>query len=249
MRIAAWNIQNGGGKRISGIVRALSEVDSDICVLSEFTHASSQQLTPALSDGGYEYLLHTEPENRWGGVLVASRLPMTAGDIVDCPSPERWLHVVIPGAGLEIGAAYIPNAERSRTEKVEYWKWLVETGVNLVKRSAIICGDFNTGLPYVDEKDRTLQCAEQMSQMLESGWIDFWRKTHPHGRESSWWSPGGNGFRLDHAFGSPLAVSRFRKAQYTTEINDQCVAHPYRTHEGCERKALSDHSMLMIDLE
>ena len=47
MRIAAWNIQNGCGKRIDGIARALFEVDSDICVLSEFVNASSLRLTSA----------------------------------------------------------------------------------------------------------------------------------------------------------------------------------------------------------
>jgi hypothetical protein len=48
MRVAAWNIQNGGGGRIGGISRALSDVQSDVCVLSEFTIASSQRLSSAL---------------------------------------------------------------------------------------------------------------------------------------------------------------------------------------------------------
>jgi exonuclease III len=89
MRIAAWNIQNGGGKRITGISRALSDVQSDVCVLSEFTNTSSQRLVMALEGHGYEHILHTDPANRWGGILVASRLPMARGEIVDCPSPER----------------------------------------------------------------------------------------------------------------------------------------------------------------
>jgi exonuclease III len=61
MRIAAWNIQNGGGKRIEGISRALSDAQSDVCVLSEYTNASSQRLTMALQGRGYEHILHTEP--------------------------------------------------------------------------------------------------------------------------------------------------------------------------------------------
>jgi exonuclease III len=249
MRIAAWNIQNGGGKRIEGISRALSDAQSDVCVLSEYTNASSQRLTMALQGRGYEHILHTEPENRWGGILVASRLPMERGEIVDCPSPERWLHVVFESTGLEVGAAYIPNSERNMTEKSEYWRWLLDVGRDLVTRTAIICGDFNTGLPFVDENGETLKCSAQMSRMLDSQWTDLWRMTHPHDRDSSWWSNTGNGFRLDHAFGSPTLVSRSRGAQYVTLINDQCVAHASRTHNGCARKPLSDHSMLTIDLE
>jgi exonuclease III len=174
---------------------------------------------------------------------------MERGDIVDCPSPERWLHVMIASAGLEIGAAYIPNSERSKTEKSEYWNWLLDVGGELVSRSAIICGDFNTGLPYVDEMGKTLKCSTQMSQMLHSQWTDLWRMTHPHDREASWWSNTGNGFRLDHAFGSPESVSRSRRAEYVTLVDDQCVAHESRNHVGCERKPLSDHSMLIVDFE
>ena len=107
MRISAWNIQNGGGTRIDGIVRALSDVGSDVCVLSEFTEASSMRLSTALRNVGFDYIFHTEPESRWGGVLVASRLSIRLGEIVDCPSPERWLHVVFEDEELEIGAAKI----------------------------------------------------------------------------------------------------------------------------------------------
>ena len=249
MRITAWNIQNGGGERIDGIARALSDVQSDVCVLSEFTNASSKRLVRALKGHGYDHILHTEPENRWGGILIASRLPMTRGEIVDCPSPERWLHVVIEKAGLEVGAAYIPSSERSATEKSEYWNWLLDVGRDLVTRTAIICGDFNTGLPYVDEKAKTLKCSAQMRQMLDSQWTDIWRITHPHDHDSSWWSNTGNGFRLDHAFGSPTLVSRSRGAEYVTLIDEQCVVHVSRVHLGCERRPLSDHSILTLDLE
>jgi hypothetical protein len=85
---------------------------------------------------------------------------------------------------LLIGAAYIPNAERGRTEKAEYWKWLLDAGAKLVSRSAIICGDFNTGMPYVDEKGKTLICSELMGQMLQSQWTVLWRKSHVDHRES-----------------------------------------------------------------
>jgi exodeoxyribonuclease-3 len=249
MRVSAWNIQNGGGKRIEGIARALSDAGSDLCVLSEYTNASSLRLIGALKSHGYEHIRHTDPENRWGGVLIASRVPMEAGDVADCPSPERWLHVVIGSNELEIGAAYIPNAERSRTEKSEYWKWLLSVGEVLGRRDAIICGDFNTGLPFADENGKTLRCADEMSRMLDSQWTDLWRLTHPQDREFSWWSNIGNGFRLDHAFGATSLASRCSSAEYFTVVNDQCVAHPSRAHEGCDRKALSDHSMLVVDLD
>jgi exonuclease III len=72
MRISAWNIRNGGGTRISGISKALSDAVSDVCVLSEYTNASSLRITKALNIRGYRYILHTQPQDRSSGVLVAS---------------------------------------------------------------------------------------------------------------------------------------------------------------------------------
>ena len=248
MRISVWNIQNGGGKRIHGIVRALAEAGSDLCVLSEYSSTSPHQLIDALGNHGFNNVLHTQPEGRQGGVLVAAKTPIQLGDIGDCPSPDRWLHVLVPTADLEIGAAYIPNSERSRTEKFEYWQWLLHVGTDLVHQKAIICGDFNTGLPYVDEDGKTLVCAEPMAQMLEFGWTDLWRRAHPERRESSWWSNAGNGFRLDHALASPSVGSLCQEVEYKNRIGDQCVVHPKRLSDGCTQRPLSDHSLMVVEL-
>jgi exonuclease III len=239
---------NGGGSRIDGISAALAESGTDICVLSEYTKASSERLIHSLAARGFVHQLHTEPAEFWGGVLVASRGPIERGDVDNCPSPDRWLHVVVKNAAIEIGAAYIPNSERSRDEKSAYWNWLLEVGSKLLHRAALIGGDFNTGLPNVDENGATLVCANAMQQMLMSGWTDLWRRANPQVRESSWWSSSGNGFRLDHAFASPTVVPKFRAAEYLTKVNDRCVVHPRRIGDDCGAKPLSDHSMLRIDL-
>jgi exodeoxyribonuclease III len=249
VRIACWNIQQGGGDRIEGIATALADIGTDVCVLSEYTVTSSGRVIDALGRQGFDHIVHTVPEPGWGGVLIASTLPLRAGQVDSCPSPDRWLHLLVDGHAVEIGAAYIPNAERSSTEKRTYWEWLLGIGSDLVSHPVIICGDLNTGLPYVDETAKTLKCADLMQRMLDAGWTDLWREANPDGRESSWWSNVGNGFRLDHALASPTAAQTCRDVAYVTEIGGRCLVHPGRRHEGCDQRPLSDHAMLLIDLD
>lgn len=181
--------------------------------------------------------------------MVASRTPIRLGDVTSCPSPQRWLHVVGDNLPVAIGAAYIPNAERSPTEKRIYWEWLLDAGPGLAANPTVVCGDLNTALPYVDEDGSTIQCAKQLARMIDSGWTDLWRRHHAQARASSWWSSNGNGFRLDHALGTPSVAAMCSGADYATVVGDRCVAHPGRVHEGCDQKPLSDHSMLIVDLE
>jgi hypothetical protein len=70
--------------------------------------------------------------------------PNNRGDRRYVPIPDRWLHVIGKLLPVEIGAAYIPNAERSRTEKRAYWDRLRATGHWFLDRSFVICGDLNT---------------------------------------------------------------------------------------------------------
>jgi exodeoxyribonuclease III len=248
VKITAWNIQNGGGNRIAGITESLAAVDADVCVLSEYTRGSSPRLASSLANHGYEYIAHTEPEGFWGGVLIASRTPLQPGSVNSCPSSDRWLHVVVEGSEVEICGAYIPNRERSDTEKAEYWEWLIEMGRGLLDRAVLVCGDFNTGLPNADYDGRALPSAELMQVMLDSGWVDVWRRDHPNDAQHSWWSAAGNGFRIDHAFASPSAARLCQQVHYVTEVNGRCVVHPSRAAHDCGLGPLSDHSMLVVEL-
>jgi exonuclease III len=107
MKISVWNIQNGGGVRIAGITEALSLIGADVCVLSEYTRGSSARLISSLADHGYEHVVHTEPEGKWGGVLIACRSPLDLA-VDSCPSSDRWLRIAVEGLDVEICGAYIP---------------------------------------------------------------------------------------------------------------------------------------------
>jgi exonuclease III len=72
-----------------------------------------------------------------------------------------------------------------------------------------------------------------MDRVAELGFCDLWRQRYPDGREFSWYSHRGNGFRIDHAFLSPALAKRAGTVRYS----------------HAERLAgLSDHSALILEL-
>ena len=98
---------------------------------------------------------------------------------------------------------------------------------------SLAIGDFNTCRAYVDEPGAIDACAHFMDEVAAIGYCDLWRQRYPEGREFSWYSTRGNGFRIDHAFLSPALVGRTGEVRYS---------HDERT------SGLSDHSALIVDL-
>jgi exonuclease III len=102
-----------------------------------------------------------------------------------------------------------------------------------VGASALAIGDFNTCRAFVDEPGAFDVTARFMDTVQEAGFRDLWRDRYPDGREFSWYSHRGNGFRIDHAFVSPRLIRRVDTISYVHDVR---------------LDGLSDHSMLRLDL-
>ena len=76
--------------------------------------------------------------------------------------------------------------------------------------------------------------AHYMDGIEAIGFCDLWRRRYPEGREYSWYSTRGNGFRIDHAFLSPALAARAGAIRYSHE--DRVTG-------------LSDHAPLILDLK
>ena len=101
----------------------------------------------------------------------------------------------------------------------------------LLRNQTLLIGDFNTGVPYQDERSSELTCSAEFSELLARGWIDLWRIRHPDSRERSYYERPWLGYRIDHALGSPAFNQRVREIYYS----------------HAEREAgISDHSSLHL---
>ncbi len=206
--------------------------DADILVISEYRGGESAvRLRAVLTALGYPHLSSATPPPGGNGVLVAARVPFDdAGPVADMvPEPHRLVRAHF--GPVAIYAVYMPNL----LKKVPYWQALIAAlAAESLQAQSLAIGDFNTCRPYVDEPGAIDVCAHFMDEVAAIGFSDLWRRRNPEGREFSWYSTRGNGFRIDHAFLSPALVGRAGDVRYSHD----------------EREAgISDHSLLVLDLE
>jgi exonuclease III len=237
VRILAWNLLHGGGRRITGLAEAIVRHDADLCVLAESRRGRDRELLLLLEPHGYGNHVSTPVAERRNGVLVASRLRLAAS-----PAPagelyaQRWLTLQVDG--IELVACHVPPKISIGVERKQaFWDTLLGYARAHLADPAMIVGDLNTGAPYRDEHRATLYAADRFEELSRLGWVDAWRRFHgPTQKEWSWAYPRrpGYGYRLDHAFCAPRLADGLRSCRYSHD----------------ERHArLSDHSILLVDVE
>ena len=230
MRIVTLNIRHGGGRRIDVLADALVSHAADTLVISEFrANESGQRLRLRLADAGYAHWADGAPPRTANSVAIASRSPVERRPL-PLSSANRHRVVEVGLDGLTLGAVYFPL----NTDKVAFWQTeFLPLAAARIAQPYVFIGDWNTGAHYIDEEAATFFAAQEFAAMTASGWTDAWRAIHPGGREYSWFSNRGHGFRLDHAFLSPWVSPRLRAA----------------TFSQAERLAqLTDHAALVVDL-
>jgi exodeoxyribonuclease III len=230
VRLLAWNIRQGGGTRLLAICEAILRHDADVLVISEYRGGDAAlRLNEALERLGYTHRTALRPPPGKTGVMVAARRRFRAHAVLDetLPEPYRLVHVEI--GRLSLCGVYMPNL----LAKVPYWEAVVASLATRIDGHALAIGDFNTCRAYVDEPGAIDKCAYFMDHVAALGFCDLWRHRYPEGREFSWYSHRGNGFRIDHAFLSPALAKRAGPVRYS---HDERLA------------GLSDHSPLILDL-
>jgi exodeoxyribonuclease III len=232
LRLFAWNIRQGGGTRLSRIVAAIAQHDADVLVISEYRGGESgERLRAALAAIGYVHVTAATPPAGGNGTLIAARQPFDDGGPLTDAVPEPYRIVRAYVGPLRIHGVYMPNL----LKKVPYWQALLAAlAAESLSAQAVAIGDFNTCRAYVDEPGAIDACAHFMDEVAAIGYCDLWRERNPEGREFSWYSTRGNGFRIDHAFLSPALAGRVGEIRYS---------HDERT------SGLSDHSALLLDLD
>jgi exodeoxyribonuclease III len=230
MRLLSWNIRQGGGSRLPRIADALRRLDADVMVLSEYRGGESgRRLLAALDALGYRHTTRLVPPPGRNGVLIAARCAFREHGAVGSGLPEPYRMVGVEFAAFRLSGVYMPNL----LAKIPYWEALI-AALSLERTgSALAIGDFNTCRAYVDEAGAIDATAHYMDKIERIGFCDLWRRRYPEGREYSWFSTRGNGFRIDHAFLSHDLVGRAGTVRYS---------HQERID------GLSDHSPLILEL-
>jgi exonuclease III len=239
MKILIWNILHGGGpRRTPAIALAILDHRPDLVVLTEFRMTTGGQLAGMLHDHGLAHQSHTDPPPRTNGILLACRFPITE---VSRPDPgvfgSKLITASVPGLGVRLCAAHVPDARahnhHALTRKSLYWNELLDVARRWRDEPAMLVGDLNTGRPGLDEDAHTLTSAAMLGRLGEAGFSDAYRHLYPRGRDRSWYSPTGSGFRLDHALTSASLTPRIESVGYSQTEREE---------------RLSDHAPMLLEI-
>ena len=235
MKILSWNILAGGGRRADDIVKTISGHAPDIIALKEFRRGSAEdEIVAGLKKSGLKFIHIPETEGKENTILIASKYGFDAGPFL--PEPNNPLHLLeayfsaeILGFELSLIAVHFPQ----KKAQIPLFEALKNDSQSLLKTNALIIGDMNCGIPYIDSDSKTFVATQYYQDLLQAGWMDAWRSRNKEAREFSWVSPrSGNRFRYDHCLA-------------TQSINDMISAVEY--DHAPRLKKHSDHSLIILD--
>ncbi len=256
MRIATFNV-NGIGSRLPALLQWLDETQPDAVCLQELKAPQEKFPEAAINAAGYQAVWHGQKS--WNGVAILARgqQPMETGrglpgDPDDTQS--RYIEAVVNG--VVIGGLYLPNGNPAPGPKFDYkLKWferfilhasqLIESGAPVV-----LAGDFNVMPTELDvyKPERWLDDAlfrpevrAAFHRLIEQGWCDTLRVTHPGEVIYTFWDYFRNayqrnaGLRIDHILLSPALTPALKAAGVDRDVRG--------------REKPSDHAPVWVDLD
>ena len=242
IRLISWNV-NGlracVGKGFEDIFR---ELDADFFCLQE-TKMQAGQLD--LQFDGYHSFWNYADKKGYSGTAIYTRhepLSVAYGIGIDEHDHEgRVITLEMPQFYLV--TVYTPNSQ-DELRRLDYrMQWERDFQDYLLKlnahKSVVVCGDMNVAHEEIDLKNPktnrrnagfTDEEREAMPRLLDSGFVDTFRRLHPAEVTYSWWSyrfrarEKNTGWRIDYFLVSESLAPQVAEAKIHTQImgSDHC---------------------------
>lgn len=242
IRFISWNV-NGlracVGKGFEDIFR---ELDADFFCLQE-TKMQAGQLD--LQFDGYHSFWNYADKKGYSGTAIYTRhepLSVAYGIGIDEHDHEgRVITLEMPQFYLV--TVYTPNSQ-DELRRLDYrMQWERDFQDYLLRLNArkpvVVCGDMNVAHEEIDLKNPktnrrnagfTDEEREAMTRLLDSGFVDTFRRLHPDEVTYSWWSyrfrarEKNTGWRIDYFLVSESLVPQVAEAKIHTQImgSDHC---------------------------
>ncbi|MFQ5525027.1 MAG: exodeoxyribonuclease III [Thermoanaerobaculia bacterium] len=221
MRVATWNV-NGLRSRLEFVKIWLRERKPDLVALQELKLEDEKFPHDELEAEGYTAAVHGQ--KAWNGVAVLCRRPV---EIVQRGLPgqeELGSRLLTIGLGeLRFTSLYCPNGKsvdhQDFPRKLAWFESLADhlESASTAARPAVVCGDFNICPEGIDswneagKKGKIFHTGEErrrFQSLLDLGFTDLYRSSHPDRQAFSWWDyragsfHKNRGLRIDFLLGS-----------------------------------------------
>jgi exodeoxyribonuclease-3 len=258
MRIATFNV-NGIGSRIGALLQWLDETQPDVACLQELKAPQEKFPEMAIRAAGYHPIWLGQKS--WNGVAILVREDCGApqevqrglpGDELD--EQSRYLEAAVNG--ILVACLYLPNGNPAPGPKFDYkLRWMErfnERAAGLIATGApvILCGDYNV-IPteldvykperWVDDALFRPETRAAYRKLLDQGWLDALRETHPDEVIYTFWDYFRNaygrdaGLRIDHLLLSPALAPKLKAAGVDRDVRG--------------REKPSDHAPTWVELD
>ena len=227
LKFLSWNIQQGGGSRLNGILRFIKQQNPQILVLSEFRNNDTgillRQKLLALK---YTFQFVSLAESNTNSVLIASQLPCQSRIFTHKNIDHNHSIIAADFEAFHLYGVYLPHKKKHQLFP------LLQAEIEQ-HSPTLVMGDFNTGKNFIDQKGDSFWYTADLAKLEKAGMRDAFRHLHGPVEAYSWYSHQGNGFRYDHIYASVDLLPIIKKCDYVQEAREQ---------------KLSDHAPMLLEL-
>ncbi|WP_375326630.1 exodeoxyribonuclease III [Candidatus Tisiphia endosymbiont of Nemotelus uliginosus] len=239
MKVVTWNI-NSVRIRLQHLRDLLLEIDPDIVLLQEIKCETEHFPFDELSDLPYNFYVYGQ--KAYNGVAILSKLP--ANEVIkDLPpytniGQARTLQISLqtPIGLCTFMSLYAPNGSFVGSDKFTAKLKFYDDLIHYLERQKsfesklIIGGDFNiapfdidvySATNLQDSTCFTIPEKRQLRKILNSGFEDLYRLSHPDKQEFSWWDYRAGSFERNLGMRIDMILASSNAADYL----DSCEMH------------------------
>ena len=221
MKLVSWNVNGLRACLKKGFLESFNAIGADVFCLQE---TKMEQGQAEFDLGGYQELWLSAEKKGYSGTAIFTKIPplsVTYGMGIDEHDREGRI-ITAEFEAFYLVCTYVPNSKREllRLPYRMVWEDAFRAYVGSLDKvkPVLICGDLNVAHEEIDLKNPksnrrnagfTDEERGKMTELLDSGFTDFFRHFNPDLRDAyTWWSYMGKareknaGWRIDYFLGS-----------------------------------------------
>lgn len=200
MKFVSFNVNGLRACMKKGFAEFFNEVNADFMCIQE-TKMQEDQKTFEF-EGYYEYWNNADKKGYSGTLIYSKHEPLRVQlGLDDGKYNDEGRIITLEYENFYLVNTYVPNSKRdlARLDYRQVYEDDVRNYLLKLKetKSVILCGDLNVAHKEIDLKNPksntrnagfTIEERNKMTELLESGFVDSFRFTHPEKVKYSWWS-------------------------------------------------------------
>lgn len=243
MKLISWNVNGFRAVLNKGFNDFFEKIDADIFCIQETKLQESQV---DFAPEGYNAYWNSAVKKGYSGTAVFSKIkPLNVSYGINIEEHDQEGRVItLEYDKFYLVNCYTPNSQRELT-RLEYrmrWEECFRDYLKKLKehKPVILCGDLNVAHNEIDLKNPktnthnagfTIEERNQMSNLLNTGFIDTFRYLYPEQKDAySWWSymfharEKNSGWRIDYFIISEDIKDKIIDSKIYSEIfgSDHC---------------------------